>query len=1247
MGPVLPSATVSTVEPLAWTRLREEQGRATIEKCAASNAEATEARRRLRNHYLVTFGLECAGVARPLGLSSEKSGLVLALPWIPGVNLSDYVRARCGSGDGAALPAEEALDLACKIAIVLAELASQGVVHRRLCAEHVVVEPGGGKVSLLSFGLSRFMRGMSFAVADEIADHSVDLIALGRLLYWLSTGRDLPSELSQASVEQAVANAPSAVRDPLERLLRAGSTGGYWHAAAAAEDLRRPRARRADGASPPSLGAPPDLVMANRRLGRKRGADALLAAYEAVAGLSSRGGAKRSMLVVLEGRAGVGKTTLALEACRAIARLGARVEYGKFNQFGDARPMSALLSALDGVIGQILEENEDQRAPLVARICEALDQLAQVIVDVIPRLARLLGPQRVPPTLSGEAGRVRFELLLRRFVGALATPERPLVLFLDDLQWADQASLDLLRGVLRESSVGRLLIIGAHRTEAVPLGHRLRTMLDTMAADGADLSKMVVSPWTRRDVDRFLDDLKIAADADRSKLAATLFKVASGNPLGVLMALRGAQDAGCLDFDPGLGLWRANVEIAGAELAESTIIDLVRRQLARLPAACCDMVATCTLFGASFDLESVAAGVDKPPQDVLHLLWPALAHGLLIADDDPQPFTIARLRAQHDIVQQGAYLTIGEERSRELHGAIGRSMLDAYTADQTLNARVFEVVQQLNKAESGGFSEDERWTLIELNATAGRQARGTGAMSAAFDHYTMALRFVTENDWTRRPEAVFDLKLNAAEAAYLAAEFLELDCLLGELETLALRPLDAARLQELRIQSLVARNRLAEALEVGQRALALLESSLVPLRDPSEWPPLPSLAELMVGLPSDERVDTILRILVWLTPCAYITSFEMYARVILSMMELALAHPFSPLTPLCFTNYGLTLCGVGRNKEGFRAGQLALALTENVEEVSLACKVHTLTYGFLEHWSRPARQSLQPMLDTVRESLLCGDQEYVGYASFLYCDKAWGIEPLARLEPTLTLQTGVVEHFGHDFSWRHCQVWLQFVHTLMGRSSAPLALIGEVFDMRVDIAKLEAANNRFSLFTAQVLIGILCWHRGDWAAALAQCRNANQYASTSVATLLSVDHVMFWCLCELHGYASLQGGEREEKLKWLDGLIERLRGWAQDAPDNVAHKLALVEAERARAVADLELARRRFLFALQCAASADFLHDRALIEERTSDFYDSVGEKRLARELRLRARRNYRNWGSVSIAEAMNARYGLSLEDDP
>jgi AAA ATPase domain len=1245
MGTSLHGAAGVAVDPVAWTRRRNKGGQGLIEKCAGPGADATHARRRLRNHYIVAFGLECPGVARPLALTRTESGLVLSLPWISGVDLFAYRATRCADLRSDSLPADEILDVAHRLARLLAGVGDRGIVHGDLSPDHVVVGAADGALWLLNFGASQFVRGASGGETAAIVDPNADLRALGRLVCWLASGRQVESPQadaqSAADAQDAMMDLPESIREIAARLLNAGGKNGYWCAAAAAEDILA-RRRFGDSRALGSRGAPSDLILSTRRVGRSPNVDALLDAYaeatKASPGPSGRVAQRRSVLALVEGGAGIGKTTLVSDACRAMRQSGARVDFGKFNQYGDSRPMSALIQALDNVVGQILDDEKGAHAACILRIQTALGALAQVVVDVVPRLMFLLGPQPAPPPLSPEASRARFELLLRRFVGALATKKRPLVLVLDDLQWADQRSLDLMRDLLRDSSIRHLLVVGAYRSEAITPGHPLTAIIENIAAIGGQPHRIHIAPWRLADVVQFLDDINIAADQQRAKLADILHDITSGNPLGVLMALRGAQDLDCLRFDSDAGCWRADMRTAGATLARSSILSLVGARISRLPPDCCDMLAICTLFGASFDLEKVAVGAGQTNDQVMTLLWPALAAGLLVVDDNARPSAIAVLRARHDIVQQAAYLTIGEERSRQLHGEIGRAMLEAYTAADTLQENAFEVVDQFSKGTTKGLSEEERSALIDLNVSAGRQARSSGAMDAAFRHYREALKLVDENEWTRRPEAMFEMNLNAAEVAYLAAKFSQFDRLVEGLEALAVDTMDAARVQELKFRGLLARNRMREALEVGQRTLVMLGAPLAQLGDPRQWPQPPGLDELRVGRPSTAREDAVLRALGWLAASAFFVAFDLFVRVVLTMFELAVSRPFAADAPLSFVSYGLILCASGRAKDGFAAGQIAMALSERLTGADI-CRVRMVYYGLVDHWSRPARESLQPLLDNIREALLCGELEMFDYCAALYWTKAWALEPLGGFEPVLIGQVSFAEHFGRRYPNAQGRMWLQFIHALTGRSHRQLTLTGDAFDAQGELAQLEGTNTAASLFVARFLMAVLDWHRGDVAAALEQCRMAQPHALAAAAVLISVDHVMLWCLCELECCAALPEPERARKLRWVDSSIVRLRGWADAAPDNSAHKLALVEAERAKAVGDFELARDCFERALEIAASTHFLHDRALIRERAGAFFRGIGLGEEAQELLAQARGDYRAWGATAIAEAVEARY--------
>ncbi len=1198
-----------------------------------------EARRwHLRTHYLVGSGLDVPGVARPLALDAEAEGLSLSLAWLPGSNLA---------GSGAAFSFAQTFHVGAQLAGILAALSDRGVVHGQIRPEHVLHDRATGATALLDFGQARFERAIANDPEGRLKQHSDDLVDLGRLLVWM-----LRPELVFDAIDTAVdlPTLTAGAREVIHRLLQAGRPGGYCRADAARADLER-LANTPDAEPGAELGVPPDLALPVAHLGREQEIALLIGAYDDMlaasagrdADAATAAGAKA---VFVDGLAGIGKTAVISDACRLLARRGARVTLGKFNQFGDSRPLWALTQALDKLMADIGADSESRRAAQAERIRNALLDLAQVVVDAVPGLGALIGPQPAPPALSGWANRMRFEVLMRRFVAALTSPEEPLVLVLDDVHWADPESLAMVRSLLRDPALANLLILASYRTEAVPPGHPLLATLDAIQADTGELRRVTVKAWTPTEIARLLEHVTLHDSDNQAAFAELLFDASHGNPLGVLHALRETYDSGAVAYHADSAGWRVDLTAARVALANTRTLDLVQRQLNTLPPLGQHALSTGAYLGASFSLDMLATAMGLANPLALAALWPAMSRGLLgVEPESGENIALPRFRLTHDIVQQAAHELVDAAAGAERHAAIARALFSAYNMGEGLKDHLYDVILHFNRAGVEAIGADERNNVIALNLTAGRTARANGAASAALQHFDHAHALLGPDDWANAPDFAFDITWQLAEAAYLATDFERLDLLIDELAAHARTPLATAHTQELRIQGMLARNQLAEALALGEQTLGLLGVQLEALAPPNLWPAVPSREELAAGAASDDRVDTALRVLVWLTPCAYITSFEMYVRVILTMMALARAHPNSPLTAISFTNYGLTLCGVGRNPEGFAAGELALELSRQVPDEALRCKVWTLTYGFVWHWCRPAHESLKPMLDTLQDCLLCGDQEYAGYAAFLYCDKAWNQQNLAELERSHARHTVLVGQFGHEFSWRHSQVWLQFVRALRGRSDVPLTLQGDAFDEVADIARMVETKNHFSLFTAHALRAWLAWHRGDPAAARACCGEAEAYAMTSGATLLSVEHRLLTAVCDLR--LATDAAALARIMPGVEEVLARLTQWSEWSPDNFAHKLAWLQAERLRAQGMNQQAESYYVEATALAQRSSFVHDRALIDHATGDFLAAQGRSNEAESCYRRARETWLAWGAVAVVDALDQRTEESVQASP
>ncbi len=1231
-------------------------GRLWVEKRAGPQAEFAPLRRRLRNHHLITSGLDLPGVASPWGLEKDGDDLVLRLPWQPGTSLAQGLLQA-----GAPRPASVlAQTITLGVARVLAALEAQGIAHGAVNAKHVLWHAPSRAVSLLDFGQARFVRCVAIAGTPATdtppATPLGDLRDLGALFYQLSTGQAMPAlsphaqEASSAFWHpQAIAGLSLAHLDTMARLCFAGLPGGHRSAAAAVTDLQALWGGGTLRAN--ALGTPLDLPLPTHRLGRDKQVAELLGAYGEASergangvgsGAGGAGAARKGqpVLVLVDGLAGSGKSAVVQDATEAMRRHGATVAAGKFNQFGDSRPLSALAQALDGVLASLLAEVPAQRQAAVERILRALGHQAAVLFDFLPRLVPLLGPQPEATGLPGEASRVRFELMLGRLIEALATRASPLVLVIDDIQWADNATLRLLRGLVRSPSIHNLLVVGVYRSEAVDTAHGVTRLILDLQHTGARLRQVTVQPWGEADISALLALAGVQANDEVYALAPALARATAGNPFAVLQALRVLQQAQALHFDAATANWRVAPAQAQQALEAASPVGLVGQQLQQLPQDCQDLLAAGALLGAVMDLEALAAVHGHTPDATLATLRPALQAGLLVLlDEGLAPRSLLALRAAHDFVQQAAFRQLSDSGRAERHMGIGRALVAKYRGEGALHEHVFEIVQQFHRAPPTLMAARERKLLLSLTTEAARKARQSGAARAALGHFHHALALATPPSGTAADALAFSLLLEAAEAAYLAADFSALDGLLGQLDALPLDVLDHTRVLELRIQGLMARNQMASALQLGEQALAQLDVPLLPLAPPTAWPAVPRLGELRLDGQPDPRVEAALRVLVWLTPCAYVTSFDSYIRVILTMVGLARAHPTSPLTALSYTNFGLVLCGTGQWQAGFDASTLALALSESDPDDTRRCKVHTLAYGFLRHWSRPVTESLTPLLATIESCLLSGDQEYLGYGAFLYCDKAWGTQTLDELTHVHTAHTRLVEQFGHDFSRRHCQVWLQFLAALQDPDpDTALLLQGAHFDERHDIALLEAAHNGFSLFTSHTLQAVLAWHRGDGQGLRQACASAERHAMTGSATLLSMDLRLFNALSQLVDFPVADVTANWQAIQATTELSLQLGAAAEQAPANYKHKFLLLQAERARVMGDVAAALQRYEAAAEWAAQGGARHDLALIRERTGMCCHQLGLHDIARQRLTEACEGHQAWGATAVAQRLRAR---------
>ncbi|HSD28887.1 MAG TPA: AAA family ATPase, partial [Vicinamibacteria bacterium] len=658
----------------------------------------------------------------------------------------------------------------------------------------------------------------------RVIDRRTDLYSAGVVFYELLTGErpfrsSDPLELMHAHIAKTPApvaevrpEVPETLSRIVSKLLEKTAEARYQTAEGLRADLevcaREWSARRT--ITPFPLGA---RDVSSRFLVPQRlyGRDQELAALARSFGLASSG---VPALALVSGYSGVGKTALIQELRGPILRQGGRVISGKFDQVVRSVPYGALVQAFRGLVQQLLTESEERQGAWRERIQAALGGNGAVLTEVIPEIELIAGPQSPVPPLAPAEAQNRFRLAFQDFVGALADREHPLVVFLDDLQWADDASLALLQPLLTSPEIGHLCLIGSLRESELAGGHPLTATLAALEAAGVRVDRVVLEPLGLADLEHFVGDCLHRHDGETQALARLVAEKTAGNPFFVIQFLKTLWRDGLLQFDPERAAWTFTMEeIARAPMTDN-VIELMSRRIERLTPETRRVLTLAACVGSSFDLATLAVTSEAPPQAVEARLREAIDEGLVVRAASGFNFL-------HDRVQQAAYATLPEESRSALHLAVGRLLRERWDPVSE-EERVFDVVGHLNAGRERIAEQAERLVVARLNLTAGRRAKSSTAYREALDHFRIGAELLPETAWTAHYDLAFDLHREAAECEYLCGLFEDAEGRFERLLERARTTLDRARVHELRLVLHENRSRYPEAARIGLEGLRLL-----------------------------------------------------------------------------------------------------------------------------------------------------------------------------------------------------------------------------------------------------------------------------------------------------------------------------------------------------------------------------------------------------------------------------------------
>ena len=1262
---------------------------------------------RLRHEYTIAREIDHPGVIKPYDLLDYNNGLALVLEDFGGQSLRQMF-------GGCAMPLPEFLGVAIQIAETLATLHAQYIIHKDLKPHNIIYNPVTQHVKLIDFSIaSRLLREnvtshtptalegtLSYMSPEQTGrmnrgiDYRTDLYSLGVTFYELLTGQlpfqsDDPLELVHSHIaktpispHQIKPDIPIVLSDMVMKLLAKMAEDRYQSAYGLKSDLARCLHQLKTNGTIGSFPVGQDdlrgqFYIPEKLYGREHDIATLLAAFDRVAGTTDGGKSYLnatspgcSELVLVAGYSGIGKSSLVNEIhkpmarCARIANVRQRGYFisGKFDQFKRNIPYSALVQAFRELMRQLLTESEAQIAHWSEQLSTALGKNAQVIVDVIPEVEWILGKQPPAPKLGTTESQNRFNLIVRQFVHVIATPDHPLVLFLDDLQWADSASLQLIQLLMSDRDSQGLLLIGAYRNNEVSPAHPLMVMLDVLQKNATPIQTITLQNLSTDCANQLISDTLHCNLDETLALTSLLMSKTQGNPFFLTQLLKALHDEGLLTFNYHIGCWEWTIEDIQNQSLSDNVVEFMVGKLLKLPKPTQNALRLAACIGNVFDLQTLATIAETSLRSITLDLWAAIQDELIIPLSDSYKIPLVHdqdldgalmddlnitCRFLHDRVQQAAYALITDEEKPETHLRVGRLVLKN-TDPEAIDEKLFDIVNAFNIGIRLVTDSQEQQDLIRLNLLAGQKAKAAAAYEPALKYLQSGISLLTEDSWNHHYELTLSLYSEAAEVAYLTTDFNRSEQLVDIIQHHAANCLDHIKAYELRIQFYMAQFQMTRAIETGLGALKLLNVPLVQAKTQEDCLiDLPDLNNLS-AIPEmvDPQQLAAMRILSVVTSPAYQTQPDMFKALVLTQVNYCRQYGHSALASFAYVAYGWLMCGrLGNVEVGYQAGKIALALLDQFNARSFKCSIYQLFESFIRPWKESLRATFAPLLEAIHIGQETGAFEYAGYCTINYCTHLFlSGEPLDELAQKQAHYINLLTEFKQEFQISYTQLLRQLTLNLRTPMSQVDRLVGESFDETDMLPHFRAANNRQSLFASYVAKLILSYVFGHYNQALQNAELAETYADSGAGLALSGAYCFYQgltllALCINTSEINETEQQQSQYLTQAIALQERLKHWADHAPMNYQHKYDLIVAEMARVQGYYLEAMDAYDRAIKGARQERYLQDEALANERAAEFYLAISKEKIAHVYLTDAYYAYIRWGAVAKVKALEKQY--------
>ncbi len=1224
-----------------------------------------------KHEYEITHSLDLEGAIKTYALEKHENTLTIIFEDIQGESLDKLM-------SGKSFSLEESLALAIKIVDALGGIHAADIIHKDINPSNIILNQATGRLKIIDFGISTILareepeikspdvlEGTLAYISPEQTgrmnrslDYRADFYSLGVTFYEIICGK-LPfesvdplelvhSHIAREPEALHILNReiPEAVSNIVMKLLAKNAEDRYQSSRGIREDIKECLNRLSASGRIESFpvgrhDVPEKFHLFQRLYGREKEINILLGAFERVC----KG--ERELLLVA-GSSGIGKTSLIREIYRPVTLQKGYFVSGKFEQFKQDVPYGAVTGAMRELARQLLAESDEKIALWREKLLTALGPNGQIIIDMIPDMELIIGPQPTMPQLDPVEAQNRFNFVFQNFVRVFCRSEHPLVVFIDDLQWADSASLKLMELIMTDDRIGHLFLICACRSDEVTTGHPTMMALDELKRKGTSIEELILLPLSIENVTQLIADSLHTGRESATPLAELVTRKTGGNPFFIEAFLRSLYAGNLLEFNTLQGVWQWDMDRIEEMDITDNVAELLTEKIQRFANKTRQILSHASCMGGRFDLRILTDVSEESHGDVAASLREAVVEGLMLASGDIYWFS-------HDGIRQAAYSLISKRERQVVHQRVGKYLLQNTPANR-LEERVFDIVNQLNLSIDIIDRRSDRDELARLNLTAGRRAKASAAYQPAFNYLQVGVELLGEDCWVRQYDLALVLHTEAAEAAYLCGEFDRMEGFVSVVLQQARTLLNKVKVYEIKIEAFKAQYKLSEAIKTGVSVLKLLG-----MKFPEKPNKLNILLDYMktrftlTGKRIEDLIDlremddpvklAYIRIVESMGSATYFVIPELLPLIIFRFVRFSARYGNTNHAAFLYAVYGMILCGaVGDIESGHRFGQLALNLLERLDAREQKARTYHMVNAFVRHWKEHVRKTIEPLSEGIQSGLETGDFEYAGFCIFFHSFHLFvsGRE-LTVVEEDIERYGNTIGQLKHETSVYMHEINRQTVCNLMYQSEDPPSLVGEYYDECCMMSRHQEVGDRTTLFILYVSKLLLSYLFCEYPKAIENGSMAEKYIE-GVIGFIGIPLLYFYdSLARLAVYSSSEKTEQRRILRKVSTGRKKMKKWARHAPMNHLHRFYLIEAERLRVLGKNVRAEDCYNRAIELAKEHLYVNDEALANELAAKFYLARGKTGIARAYMQEARHCYKKWGATAKVRDMDERYGRLL----